>query len=156
MTPEEFGSPREMWEAIQNVDVDGLGDELAAAGWAPEQVEEVQDYFDQLLDLAEDDPGAAANLLGEMYAAQVQDQVRAETAEALRPMRAREYQAVASDQLTQLQTEFGVDVVEANKERLAEMLASNPSAFLYGGVDEYGQPVRLDQGPVLRHASAGG
>jgi hypothetical protein len=143
-TPEAFGSPAEMWEALQNVDTDGLQYELGEQGWSPEDAEAAQDYFDQLQDLADEDPLAAADLLGQVYAAQVHALVQAEAAAQLQPMLDREYQAQAADIVTQLQSEFGVEVMEANKERLAEMMQRSPAQFLFGGVDERGLPVALD------------
>jgi hypothetical protein len=75
----------------------------------------------------------------------------------LEPLARREYQASAADTITRLHQEFGVETVEANKERLVAMLAERPTAFMYGGIDEHGRPVPLDnaaQYEVVRQALA--
>jgi hypothetical protein len=142
MVVEPYGSAGEMSEALQETDGGGFEAAVDAEGWTPQAAAQAQDFLDQLEELADEDPLAAADLLGEAYAAQVHAQVRAEAAEQLRPMIRREYQA--ADTIGRLEAEFGSDVVAANKERLAEMIGKSETSFLYGGLDEAGRSVLLD------------
>jgi hypothetical protein len=125
---EPFASPADMLRALQAADADGRL-EQPAEGWTAEDVEAAQDFLDEIEDLAEEDPLAAADMLAQAYAAHVQSHLAQQYQQELAPIQQQHFEATAASTLEQIAGEFGADVVAANAEAVAQILSADEAHY---------------------------
>jgi hypothetical protein len=119
-------------EAVSAAPVSREPSQVEHAEYEP-TAEEVEawwdDFAERIEELADEDPLAAADTLAHLYAMQTQEQLRAEVAREMAPVRQREFQAQAADTIHRLESDFGAELMELHREALYAAVSADPQKY---------------------------